>query len=299
MPKITNTKDKETKGVSSAGQNEITEKENTVGNKDNNSEEEPNYDILKWDAPETNSVSEEIRYQNSKAAKLPFKEKMKHFWYYYKIPFFVVLGVLAFAVYLILHYTVFAPKPYAFSAYALHSSYVKDITSDEETQMDRFLSDFNKYMNFDLTQTRSEINTEMTINPSSGDNISLAYDMNLTASAQAGDVDLITGSAELIDCYVPSGFYQDTIDKYLPVDFYEYLKANDLLYSYTDPTDSAKYEIGIYIKDAARMKDTGLYQDTDIKEPIAAIVTAHSPRIDTAVAFLEYLFDYPACADSK
>ena len=52
-------------------------------------------------------------------------------------------------------------------------------------------------------------------------------------------------------------------------------------------------------KDAARMKDTGLYQDTDIKEPIAAIVTAHSPRIDTAVAFLEYLFDYPACADSK
>lgn len=266
-------------------------------NKPDAEPEAPDYEVLKWDAPETNSVKEEIKFQNAKASRLPFKQKIRHFWYYYKVPFFVFLGVLAFAAYLILHYTVFAPKPYAFVAYALNSAYVKDITSDDETDLDRFLNGFNEYMHFDLTKTQSVINTDMTIDPGSTDNLVLAYDMNLTAAGQAGDADLLIGSGELIDYYIPAGFYQDTIDHYLPEDFYRYLKENDLIYSYVDPTDSKSYEVGVYIGSAKRMKETGLYEGTNIDAPVASVITAHSPRIDVAVEFLKYLFDYPNCAE--
>ena len=257
----------------------------------------PNYDILKWDVPEANSVREEIKHQNEKAAKLPFKKKMEHFWYYYKVPVFVLIGILAFATYLILHFTVFAPKPYAFSAYAINSAYVKDITTEEENDLDRFLDGFNQQMNFDLTKTRSEINAEITISPGSTDNLALAYDMNLTAAGLDGDIDILIGSGDIIDYYVPGDFYQDTIDHYLPADFYEYLKSNDLIYSYHNETDGKDYEVGIFIAGAKRMPETGLYEGTNIDAPVAAICTAHSPRIDTAVAFLEYLFDFPACAE--
>ncbi len=246
---------------------------------------------------DTNSIKEEIKVQNSKAAKLPPKQRAKHFWYYYRIPFFVFLGVLAFATYMILHYTVFAPKPYAFSAYALNTTYaVNDITNNNETDLDRFLDGFCKYMNFDLSKTRVEINTALTINPTSGDNLTLANDMNLIATGQAGDVDVLIGSPELVEYYIPNGFYKEPLSNCLPADFYEYLSENHLIYYYTDPKDGQKYELGIRIKDAARMEETGLYTGTDIKYPVASIVTAYSPRVDTAVAFFEYLFDYPNCA---
>ena len=248
---------------------------------------------------DTNSIREEVAKQNAKAAKLPAKQKFKHFWYYYKIPFFVTLGILAFVTYLILHFTLLSPKPYSFSAYALNSAYVKEITSNEETKMDRFFAEFTALQNFDLKKTRAVFDTNLTIDPTSGDNLTLANDLNLIANGQAGDVDLIMGSADLINYYVPNGFYKETIDHYLPADFYEFLSANDMVYSYVDQTDGKKYEIGIFVKDAARMKDTGLYDGTDITEPVAAIVSSYSPRIDTSVAFLEYLFDYPKCLETN
>ena len=246
--------------------------------------------------PEANSVRDVVRTQNAKVANRPFKEKMAHFWYYYKVPFFVILGILAFAGYLVLHYTVFKPKPYAFIAYALNSYYVKDITSDEVKKSDLFLDDFCKYENLDLEKNRAEINTDFTIDPEKAGNLDLALDMNLTAAGQDGEADILMGPANLIDYYVPSGFYADTLDHYLTEDFYNYLLGNDLIYYYTDEA-GVKYAIGIYAGDAARMEDTGLYPEATGIDPVVAIVSSYTPRMDTAVDFIEYLFDYPACAE--
>ena len=102
----------------------------------------------------------------------------------------------------------------------------------------------------------------------------------------------------VIDYYVPNGFYSETLDHYLPADFYEYLLERDLIYYYTDPTDGTKYAIGIYTRDAKRMAETGLYEGTDI-DPVVAIVSYFTPRIDTAVDFIEFLFDYPNCLEAE
>ena len=244
--------------------------------------------------PEANSVKDIIRTQNAKAANLPFKKRMEHFWTYYKVPFFVILGILIFAGYLVLHYTVFKPKPYAFSAYALNSFYVSEVTSSEEKPVDLFLADFCKKEQFDLTKTQAEINTDYAIDPEKAGNLDVALDLNLTATGLDGDVDILLGPSHLIDYYVPNGFYADTIDHYLPEDFYQYLLENDLIYYYTDDAGE-KYAIGIYAGDAARMAETGLYPESLGINPVVAIVSSYSPRLDTASDFIEYLFDYPAC----
>lgn len=248
--------------------------------------------------PEANSVKDIIKTQNAKAAGLPFKKRAEHFWYYYKVPVFVTLGILAFAAYLVLHYTVFKPKPYAFIGYALNSYNVKDITSDEELPVDIFLSGFSEYEHFDLNKNRAEINTDFTINPERADNIDIALDANLVASGQAGDVDVLMGPENLIDYYIPSGFYADTIDTYLPEDFYRYLSERNLIYYYTDE-NGVKYAIGIYCDSAARMDETGLYPEETGIRPVISIVSSFTPRLDTSVDFIEYLFDYPACIGNE
>ena len=143
---------------------------------------------------------------------------MEHFWTYYKVPFFVILGVLIFAGYLVLHYTVFKPKPSAFSAYALNSFYVSEVTSSEEKPVDLFLADFCKKEQFDLTKTQAEINTDYAIDPEKAGNLDVALDLNLTATGLDGDVDILLGPSHLIDYYVPNGFYADTKAKTLRFD---------------------------------------------------------------------------------
>ena len=242
---------------------------------------------------EADSVKEEIRIQIAKVAKLPFKQKIRHFWYYYKIHFFVALGLLAFIVYLVLHFTVFAPKPYSFCAYAINSSYIVDITSAGETEKDRFLREFVEYEGLDTEKHQVELNTDMSIEPGSGNNLDIALDYNFTAAATDGDVDILMGPGEIIDFYVPNGFYHDTIDHYLPSDFAEYLAQRDLYYYYVDENGDS-YAVGVYFKDAARAEESGLYRDQEVK-PVVAIVSNYSPRMDVAVDFIEYMFDYPAC----
>ena len=125
-------------------------------------------------------------------------------------------------------------------------------------------------------------------------NLDVESALNLTATGMDGDVDILLGPSHLIDYYVPSGFYADTINHYLPEDFYQYLLENDLIYYYTDDAGE-KYAIGIYAGDAARMAETGLYPESLGINPVVAIVSSYSPRLDTAADFIEYLFDYPAC----
>lgn len=271
---------------------DYTPEKKTIGGKEIEAKEGlgPEEVFLKGEA---DTVREEIRIQNAKAAKLPFKKRIRHFWYYYKVPFFITLGVVAFVVYLILHFTVFAPKPYSFCAYAINSSYIVDITSNQETQKDVFLRDFVEYEGLDTEKHRVEINTDMSIEPGSGNNLDIALDYNFTAAAMDGDVDILMGPGEIIDFYIPNGLYHDTIDHYLPADFVEYLSKRDLFYHYVDENGDS-YAVGVYFKDAARAKESGLYNNQDVN-PVVAIVSNYTPRMDVAVDFIEYMFDYPAC----
>ena len=253
--------------------------------------EEIDYSVFEGTKSDANSVKEEIKEQKAKVAEMPFKKRLQHFWYYYKIPVFIVIGLIALGVYLFLHYTFFAEKPYALSVYALNSSYAATFKEEERKPLNDFMNAFAAAEGIDLKSYTIYVDTGTVINMETKNTFDLATDMNVVSNGQNHNVDLIMGSPELVDYYVPNEFYDGTIDNHLPADFYEYLLENDCIYYFTD-NDGSKYAMGIYLRKAPRFAETGLYDEDIPFEPVAAPVSAYSLRMDTVVDFLEYLFDY-------
>ena len=253
--------------------------------------EEIDYSVFEGTKSDANSVKEEIKEQKAKVAEMPFKKRMQHFWYYYKVPFFIVLGLIALSVYLFLHYTFFAEKPRALSIYALNSSYAATFTEEEKAPLTDFMNAFASAEGIDLKKYSVYVDTGTVINTETKNTFDLATDMNVVSNGENHNIDLIMGSPELVDYYVPNDFYDGTIDNHLPADFYEYLLENDCIYYFTD-SDGSKYAMGIYLRKAPKFAETGLYTEDIPFEPVAAPVSAYSLRMDTVVDFLEYLFEY-------
>ena len=256
-----------------------------------NKNEEIDYSVFGGPKSDANSVREEIKEQNAKVAEMPFKKRMQHFWYYYKIPFFIILGLIALGVYLFLHYTFFAEKPHALSVYALNSSYAATFTEEEKAPLNDFMNTFAQAEGIDLKKYSVYVDTGTVINMETKNTFDLATDMNVVSNGENHNIDLIMGSPELVDYYVPNDFYDGTIDNHLPADFYEYLLESDCIYYYTD-ADGSKYAMGIYLRKAPRFAETGLYDEDIPFEPVAALVSNYTLHKDTAVDFLEYLFDF-------
>ena len=253
--------------------------------------EEIDYSVFDREKSDTESVREEIREQKAKVASMSSKKKWEHFWYYYKIPFFIVIALIALSVYLFLHYTFFAEKPAALSIYALNSSYALSLNDEDKKPLDDFMNEFAVAEGIDLKKNSLPVNTGTVISTDSKNTFDLATDMNVVSNGQNHNIDLLMGSPELVDYYVPNEFYDGTIDNHLPADFYEYLLENDCIYYFTD-TDGSKYAMGIYLRKAPRFAETGLYDEDIPFEPVVALVSNYTLRKDAAVDFLEYLFDY-------
>ncbi len=262
------------------------------GNKASKDESgEIDYSVFEGTNSESGTVREEIRNQKAKVAKMPFKKRLQHFWYYYKIPVFILIGLIAFGVYLFLHYTYFADKPPVLSVYALNSSYAASFSEDEKKALNNFIAAFAEKEGIDLKSSPILINTGIVINTQTKNTFDLATDMNVVSNGENHNVDLIMGSPELVDYYVPNEFYDGTVDNHLPADFYEYLKENDCIYYFTDD-DGNKYAMGVYLRKAPRFAETGLYNAEIPFEPVAAPVSAYSLHMDMVVDFLEYLYDF-------
>ncbi|MBR3039743.1 MAG: hypothetical protein IKI20_03685 [Lachnospiraceae bacterium] len=242
------------------------------------------------------AIKDAVKEQREKYSDMPFKKKMKNFWFYHKIHFFIALAVLGVIIYLVLHFTVFRAKKLAFSVYAINCYYVKDVLMDAETPAEEFARKFAEYENIDLNTYRIDFNHDITIDLERADTLDLANDSNLIVTAESHELDVIMGSGELVETYTKNAFYAGDLADYMPADFYQFLKENDYLYYYTDKNDEV-YAIGVYLKDAKRMDEINLYPEETGIDPVAGIVTSYSTRIDVAVDFLEYLFDYPACAE--
>ncbi len=234
------------------------------------------------------SIREEIREENKKNFKeMPFDKKVKHFWHYYKIHTIVAIGLIAFATYIILLQTVLKPLPYGFAAYAFSSNYY---LSEDLTPVDTFINDFATKAGIDTEKYRVVLDTANAVNPDSTDMLDMAVDMNIVNAGQKGEIDVLIGSQAQIDFYVINGFYGDTLDILFDEEMFAELDEAGLIYYYYDEESDKEYPIGVYVTDAPRLKDLGLYSEDT--EAILAIVSL-SERTATSVEFVKYIFETP------
>lgn len=234
------------------------------------------------------SIREEIREENKKNFKeMTFSQKIKHFWHYYKIHTCVALGLIAFIVYLILHYTVFKPLPFGFAGYALNTNYY---VAEDLSAVDNFIKDFAADQNINTEEYQVVFDVSNAIDLESTDMLYMAMDMKLVNAGENGDMDVLIGTAEQLEYYIINGFYQKPLDELLPEDLYKELDEQGLIYYYENKETGSKEPLGIYISDAPRIKELALYnEDTEVMLGIIAL----SPRTDTAVEFVRYIFETP------
>ena len=234
------------------------------------------------------SIRDEIRAENRKNFKeMPFDKKVKHFWHYYKIHTIVAIALIAFVVYFILLQTVLAPKPFGFCAYALSSNYY---LLEDLTPIDTFINDFATDRGINTEEYQVVFDVSNAVNPDSTDMLDMAVDMNIVHAGEEGNLDVLIGTKEQIDFYVINGFYSKTLDTLFSEERFRELDEAGLIYYYYDEESDKEYPIGVYVTDAPRLTDLGLYnEDTEV---ILGIV-GFSERTDTAVEFVEYIFETP------
>lgn len=234
------------------------------------------------------SIRDEIRAENRKNFKeMPLDKKIKHFWHYYKIHTIVAIVLIAFVTYIILLQTVLAPKPFGFCAYALSSNYY---LSEDTSAVDAMIQEFANEQGINPEEYQVVFDVSNAVNPDSSDMLDMAIDMNIVKAGQDGNLDILIGSQKQIDFYVVNGFYADTLDILLPPDRFQALDDAGLIYYYYDEASDKEYPIGIYVGDAPRFTEIGLYEED--AEVMLAIVSL-SERTDTAVEFVEYIFETP------
>ena len=234
------------------------------------------------------SIREEIREENKKNFKeMPFDKKIKHFWHYYKVHTIVAIALIAFVVYFILLQTVLAPKPFGFCAYALSSNYYM---SENLTPIDTFIDGFADRLGIDTEEYQVVFDTSNAVNPDSSDMLDMAVDMNIVHAGEEGNLDVLIGSKAQIDFYVINGFYGKTLDILFTEEMFAELDEAGLIYYYYDEESDKEYPIGVYVTDAPRLKELGLYNED--AEVILSIVS-FSERTDTSVEFVKYIFETP------
>ncbi len=234
------------------------------------------------------SIRDEIREENKKNFKeMPFSKKVKHFWHYYKVHTLVTVGIIAFITYIILLQTALKPLPYGFAAYALSTNYY---LSQDLTPVENFINDFAEAEGINTEEYQVVFDVSNSVDPSSSNMLDMAIDMNLVKAGQDGNLDVLIGSQEQIDFYVVNGFYGKTLDTLFPEEMFKELDAAGLIYYYYDKDSDKEYPIGVYVSDAPRLVELGLYNEDS--EVILAIVGL-SERTATSVDFVEYIFETP------
>ncbi len=234
------------------------------------------------------SIRDEIKEGNKKyLSDMNANQKLKHFWHYYKIHFFVVIGLIAFVVYLILLNTVLKPLPYGFVGYALNTQYYME---QDLSPIEKFTEEFTRWEGINTEEAQVVFDVSNAVSPDSTEMLDMAIDMKLVHEGQEGNLDVLIGGQSQIDFYIINGFYSKTLDQLLSEEEFNAYDEQGLIYYYYDEDSDKEYPIGIYITDAPRIRELGLYKEDE--EVILAVVS-YSERTQTALDFAKFLFEIP------
>lgn len=251
------------------------------------------------------SVLDDIRAEQKKMADKPLKEKLKYFWYYYRIPTLVILIVISFGGWMI--HDLATAKDSAFTASLLNA--YGQYTQEE------FTDEFTEYASIDTDTYECVIDATSNLSYGTMSEADLATSQKILAMTYSGAIDVIVSDNDPFTNYAMNSMFADLrkeltpeeYETYEPYFFYvdqakiEELDNTDMEYEdnmaaqIVDPSidhaDPSSMEdpipVGIYLTDSAKLKQWELYTYTT-QAPIFGIVV-NAEHKETAHLFLQYL----------
>ena len=220
-------------------------------------------------------MKEEMKEQREKLNGQPFSAKLSYFWYYYKVHCFVAIAVIIMLV-MGISDIIENSKPTALCGFFLNAG----LTQDAGISL---ADDFASYAGIDSDKTPLNLDTSLTVNYDTLDQLSIAIAQKIIATAQSEELDFIVGDSDVVDYYAADGFTTD-LSEILPADLFDQL--SDSLY-YTTLEDGTSVPIGISLENCKKLTCLGFYPDTTGY----LFIVNNSKRMDATVIFLEYLFN--------
>lgn len=151
-----------------------------------------------------NSVNDEIREQQNKLKGKPAKEKLKYFWYYYKIHTLVAIVLIIGAGNLI--YTIVTQKDSVLNV-VLVNTFLEEAYDSEE-----LAADFALYARIDTGKFEVTIDSGLYIDYENTDQYSYANLQKIMAMAAGGTLDILLADDDYIDHNLNSGIFVDLHD---------------------------------------------------------------------------------------
>lgn len=216
--------------------------------------------------------------ERAKIKALPFKEKLRYIWMYFKIPIIAVLLVIGLGTFLIVRITTNIPGNWLTVTFA--NTTARAGTGSE------IWKDFTEKTGYDLKQKKVEFNAESYFDYLQNQARGNAYYNAFVSLADAGEIDAITMSKDSLAALGQSGRLFDLNDEACAS-----LKAkySDRFIYYT-PADDEEHKtpipVGIDVSDSLLVTKYKVYSGD-----CALGVGAHSKNIKEVEDYLKFILE--------
>jgi len=209
-------------------------------------------------------------------ANLTRKQKIEHFWEYYKIHTIVTIITLIIVVHTI--YTI------SISTETLsHGLFINAGSSATSSAL--ISDDYLEYASIDNSEFSIVVDTSLSLNLDSDNMSTMETSMKISTLVPAGEVDYIIAPKDIIEHYSANGFFI-SLEEFLPTELYETYSEQFLSYRFADDdSNPGEQPIAINISDSPKLAEWGVFANEDAY--IAFV--SNSGRPEAAIDFLEYI----------
>ena len=215
--------------------------------------------------------------EKAKIKNLPFKEKIRYIWMYFRIPIVAIVFVLGFGTFLIIRIATNIPDNWLSVTFAN--------TTAQAGTGSQLWEDFTEHTGYDLTQKKVEFNAESYFDYTKNQAKGNVYYNSFVALVDAGEIDAITMEPASLAALGQSGRLLDLNDekcasiKAKYADRFIYYEPTEDDEEHTDPIP-----VGIDISDSALVSKYHVYS-----EGCALGIGASSENIKEVEDFLSFV----------
>ena len=239
--------------------------------------------------------SRKIRQEQTPLRDLHGAKKIQYIWDYYKL-LLVILGIFLYVIIYILY------RHLTYKDTILYTALVNVYTS--ETLTEQLETSFLEVSDIDTSKNKLHIYSGLYLTDDENNayhEYTYASRMKILASIDGELLDVVLMNKEAFDAFSQNGYLCD-IDELISeenADFYDIIKPFIVNNIYIEEDNSFELIFDSSIQYSAvteeypmglDMSQALLFKQAGFEEPVYFGVIANSPRKDTAVAYLQYLF---------
>ena len=239
--------------------------------------------------------NKEMRQEQAPLRNLHGTKKIQYIWDYYKL-LLVILGIFLYVIIYILY------RHLTYKDTILYTALVNVYTS--ETLTEQLETSFLEVSDIDTSKNKLHLYSGLYLTNDENNayhEYTYASRMKILASIDGELLDVVLMNKEAFDAFAQNGYLCD-IDELISeenADFYDIIKPFIVNNIYIEEDNSFELIFDSSIQYSAvteeypmglDMSQALLFKQAGFEEPVYFGVIANSPRKDTAVAYLQYLF---------